>query len=127
MASAQHQGFADLGLIVDQVAQEKGIDKQILIREAAARGWDRDPEMLRKLQREWTNRLVEEYFAREVSARIQRERKRGAGLFCPRAATVEEVQRSLEKGARPNFLPAPLSLDSRRTLWEILAFTVETV
>lgn len=31
MASAQHQGFADLGMIVDQVAQEKGIDKQVLI------------------------------------------------------------------------------------------------
>ncbi len=46
------------------------IDKEILIREAAARGWDRDRDLLRKLEREWTERLVNEFFAREVDAKI---------------------------------------------------------
>ena len=49
------------------------IDKEILIREAAARGWDRDPDMRRKLNREWTERLVNEFFAREVDAKIALE------------------------------------------------------
>ena len=46
------------------------IDKEILIQEAAARGWDRDPDLRRKLEREWTERLVNEFFAREVDAKI---------------------------------------------------------
>lgn len=46
------------------------IDKEILIREAAVRGWDRDPDLRRKLKREWTKRLVNEFFAREVDAKI---------------------------------------------------------
>ena len=46
------------------------IDKEILIREAAVRGWDRDPDLRRKLEREWTERLVNEFFAREVDAKI---------------------------------------------------------
>ena len=49
------------------------IDKEILIREAAARGWDRDPDMRRKLEREWTERLINEFFAREVNAKITLE------------------------------------------------------
>ena len=49
------------------------IDKEILIREAAARGWDRDPDLRRKLEREWTERLVNEFFAREVDAKIALE------------------------------------------------------
>ena len=49
------------------------IDKEILIREAAARGWDRDPDMRRKLEREWTERLINEFFAREVNAKIEVE------------------------------------------------------
>ena len=47
------------------------IDKEILIREAAVRGWDRD--LRRKLEREWTERLVNEFFAREVDAKIALE------------------------------------------------------
>ena len=46
------------------------IDKEILIQEAAARGWDRDPDLRRKLEREWTERLVNEFLAREVDAKI---------------------------------------------------------
>ena len=49
------------------------IDKEILIQEAAARGWDRDPAMRRKLDREWTERLVKEFLAREVDAKITLE------------------------------------------------------
>ena len=49
------------------------IDKELLIREAAARGWDRDRDMRRKLEREWTERLVNEFFAREVDAKIALE------------------------------------------------------
>ena len=49
------------------------IDKEILIREAAARGWDRDRDMLRRLEREWTRRLVQEFLAREVDAKITLE------------------------------------------------------
>ncbi len=49
------------------------IDKEILIQEAAARGWDRDPEMRRKLHREWTERLVNEFLAREVDAKVTLE------------------------------------------------------
>jgi len=49
------------------------IDKEILIREATARGWDRDREMRRALEREWTRRLVQEFLAREVDARITLE------------------------------------------------------
>ena len=49
------------------------IDKEILIREAAARGWDRDPDMRRKLKREWTERLINEFFAREVNAKVEVE------------------------------------------------------
>ena len=37
---------------------------------------------------------------REVTARIQREAKRAAGLFYPRAATLEEVEGWLEPGRR---------------------------
>ena len=51
------------------------IDKEILIREAAARGWDRDPDMRRKLNREWTERLINEFFAREVNAKIEVEER----------------------------------------------------
>ncbi len=51
------------------------IDKEILIREAAARGWDRDPDMRRKLEREWTERLVNEFFAREVNAKVEVEER----------------------------------------------------
>ena len=47
------------------------IDKEILMQEAAARGWDRDPDLRRKLEREWTERLVNEFFAREVDAKIE--------------------------------------------------------
>ncbi len=49
------------------------IDKEILIQEAAARGWDRDPDLRRKLEREWTERLVNEFLAREVDAKIALE------------------------------------------------------
>jgi len=49
------------------------IDKEILIREAAAREWDRDPDLRRKLEREWTEQLVNEFFAREVDAKIALE------------------------------------------------------
>ena len=41
------------------------------MQEAAARGWDRDPDLRRKLEREWTERLVNEFFAREVDAKIE--------------------------------------------------------
>ena len=51
------------------------IDKEILIREAAVRGWDRDRDMRRKLEREWTERLVNEFFAREVDAKIVLEER----------------------------------------------------
>ena len=51
------------------------IDKEILIREAAVRGWDRDRDMRRKLEREWTERLVNEFFAREVDAKIALEER----------------------------------------------------
>ena len=47
------------------------IDKEILMQEAAARGWDRDRDLRRKLEREWTERLVNEFFAREVDAKIE--------------------------------------------------------
>lgn len=90
------------------------IDKQILIREAAARGWDHDPDMLRKLQREWTNRLVEEFFSREVSAKITIEEQaihdrylesgRNRAVRCGKievrsSQEAEEIVRLLEGGA----------------------------
>ena len=49
------------------------IDKEILLREAAARGWDRDRDLRRRLEREWTRRLVQEFLAREVDAKITLE------------------------------------------------------
>ena len=39
------------------------------------RGWDRDPDLRRKLEREWTERLVNEFFAREVDAKIVLEER----------------------------------------------------
>ena len=90
------------------------IDKEILIREAGARGWDRDPDMRRGLEREWTRRLVQEFLAREVDAKITLEEQeirdhyletgRDRAVRCGRIDVgsreeAEEIVRLLEGGA----------------------------
>ena len=90
------------------------IDKEILIREAAARGWDRDRDMRRGLEREWTRRLVQEFLAREVDAKITLEEQeirdhylktgRDRAVRCGRIDVgsreeAEEIVRLLEGGA----------------------------
>lgn len=90
------------------------IDKEILLREAAARGWDRDPDMRRGLEREWTRRLVQEFLAREVDAKITLEEQevrdhylktgRDRAVRCGRIDVgsreeAEEIVRLLEGGA----------------------------
>ena len=90
------------------------IDKEILIQEAAARGWDRDPDLRRKLEREWTERLVNEFFAREVDAKIALEEQeihdhyvktgrnravKAAKIVVESREEAEEIVRLLEGGA----------------------------
>ena len=90
------------------------IDKEILIQEAAARGWDRDPDMRRKLEREWTERLVNEFLAREVDAKIALEEQeihdhylktgrnravKAAKIVVESREEAEEIVRLLEGGA----------------------------
>ena len=90
------------------------IDKEILIREASARGWDRDHDMRRKLEREWTKRLVQEFISREVDAKITLEEQeihdhylktgRNRAVRCGRIDVesreeAEEIVRLLEGGA----------------------------
>ena len=90
------------------------IDKEILIQEAAARGWDRDPDLRRKLEREWTERLVNEFFAREVDAKIALEDQeihdhyvktgrnravKAAKIVVESREEAEEIVRLLEGGA----------------------------
>ena len=90
------------------------IDKEILIQEAAARGWDRDPDLHRKLEREWTERLVNEFFAREVDAKIALEEQeihdhyvktgrnravKAAKIVVESREEAEEIVRLLEGGA----------------------------
>ena len=90
------------------------IDKEILIREAAARGWDRDRDMRRRLEREWTRRLVQEFLAREVDAKITLEEQevrdhylksgRDRAVRCGRIDVgsreeAEKIVRLLEGGA----------------------------
>lgn len=90
------------------------IDKQILILEAAARGWDRDPDLRRKLERGWSKRLVQEFFAREVDAKITLEEQkiydhylqsgRNRAVRCGRIDVAsreeaEEILRLLQGGA----------------------------
>ena len=90
------------------------IDKQILIREAAVRGWDRDPDLRRKLERGWRKRLVQEFFAQEVDAKITLEEReihdhylksgRNRAVRCGRIDVAsreeaEEILRLLQAGA----------------------------
>ena len=90
------------------------IDKEILIQEAAARGWDRDPDLRRKLEREWTERLVNEFLAREVDAKIALEEQeihdhyvktgrnravKAAKIVVESREEAEEIVRLLEGGA----------------------------
>ena len=90
------------------------IDKEILIQEAAARGWDRDPDLRRKLEREWTERLVNEFFAREVDAKIALEEQeihdhylktgrnravKAAKIVVESREEAEEIVRLLQGGA----------------------------
>ena len=90
------------------------IDKELLIREAAVRGWDRDRDMRRKLEREWTERLVNEFFAREVDAKIALEEREihdhylktgrnravmGGKIEVGSKAEAEEIVRLLQGGS----------------------------
>lgn len=90
------------------------IDKEILIQEAAARGWDRDPDLRRKLEREWTERLVNEFLAREVDAKIALEEQeihdhylktgrnravKAAKIVVESREEAEEIVRLLQGGA----------------------------
>ncbi len=51
------------------------IDKEVLIREAAAQGWDQEPEMRRKLKRAWTKKLINVFLSREIDAKISLEER----------------------------------------------------
>ena len=90
------------------------IDKEILIQEAAARGWDRDRDLRRKLEREWTERLVNEFLAREVDAKIALEEQeihdhylktgrnravKAAKIVVESREEAEEIVRLLQGGA----------------------------
>ena len=90
------------------------IDKEILMQEAAARGWDRDRDIRRKLEREWTERLVNEFFAREVNAKVVVEEQEihdhyqktgrhrtiiGGKIEVESRAEAEEIVRLLQGGA----------------------------
>ena len=90
------------------------IDKEILIQEAAAREWDRDPELRRKLDKEWAERVVNEFFRREVDDKITLEERdihdhylktgrnravMGGKIVVESREAAEEIVRLLQDGA----------------------------